>query len=225
MRKLILIQAGEPAIENFNKHFMRNNFGLILAVFMLIFSFNSIETQGQKKETTDKLIVMFGNSITFQGKWEEVLGRNDVLNCGIPGYTTGQLIWTIKNILKDHPGTKIWFLEGGINDISLGVPVNRVFENFKITIDSLKHNNIIPVVQSTILKNGDNRSNKLVTQLNKKIKKYCDEKQVDYIDLNRFLSTNGELIKELTTDGCHLQPNAYIPWGVEVKRVLAKYDF
>jgi hypothetical protein len=91
---------------------------LLLITFFFI---NSGFTQNAENKTKEAItIVMFGNSITFQGKWEQVLNRQDVANCGIPGYTTGQLIWTIKNVLRDHPGTKIWFLEGGINDISLG---------------------------------------------------------------------------------------------------------
>lgn len=175
-------------------------------------------------QSSKKVVVMFGNSITYQGKWEDVLGRTDVVNWGLPGQTTGQLIWNIKNVLHDYPGTKIWFLEGGINDISLGVPIERVAENQKIVIDSLKRNHIIPVVQSTILKNNSPEDNKKVHDLNVLLEKYCLENKIDYIDLNVFLSAHGELIKELSTDGCHLQPKAYIPWGDAVKKVLAKYN-
>ncbi|NJO70014.1 MAG: G-D-S-L family lipolytic protein [Bacteroidetes bacterium] len=179
---------------------------------------------GFGQDTKTKTIVMFGNSITYQGKWQETLGRNDVANCGIPGYTTGQLIWTIKNVLHDYPGTKIWFIEGGINDITLGVPVKRIFENQKITIDSLKRNNIIPVVQSTILVNGDKKKNKEVVKLNKLSYKYCKENKIDYINLNALFSENGELKKELTTDGCHLVQTAYPMWSKEIARILAKYS-
>lgn len=193
----------------------------IIPLAILITIFTVVKTKSQNNPI--KNIVMFGNSITNQGKWEEVLGRPDVLNCGIPGYATGQLIWTIKNVLHDHPGTKIWFLEGGINDITLGVPAGRIFENYKITVDSLQRNHIIPVVQSTILKNKAKADNKQVTQLNKLVKKYCLKNKIEYIDLNAFLSRDGELIKELTTDGCHLVQSAYIPWAAEIKKVLAKY--
>ncbi len=170
-----------------------------------------------------KHIVMFGNSITFQGKWGEVLGRNDVANRGIPGYTTGQLIWTIKNGMHDHPESKIWFLEGGINDISLGVPVDRIFKNYRITVDSLQRNHIIPVVQSTILKTGPREDNKKVMKLNKLVKNWCLKNKIEYIDLNAFLARDGVLIQELTTDGCHLQSAAYQPWGEAVRKILAKY--
>jgi len=193
----------------------------IIPLAILITIFAVVKTKSQDNST--KNVVMFGNSITNQGKWEEVLVRPDVLNWGIPGYATGQLIWTIKNVLHDHPGTKIWFLEGGINDITLGVPVKLILENYKTTVDSLKRNHIIPVVQSTILKNNAKVHNKQVTKLNKLVKKYCLKNQIEYIDLNTFLSRDGELIKELTTDGCHLVQSAYIPWAAEIKRVLAKY--
>jgi lysophospholipase L1-like esterase len=205
-----------------NTHSIKLGITILFLSFFLYNGFSSRAT-GTTQATQDKNIVMFGNSITYQGKWTELLGRSDVVNWGIPGYTTGQLIWTIKNVLHDYPGTKIWFLEGGINDISLGVPVDRIFENQKIIIDSLKKNHIIPVVQSTILKNGDKSANKLVTKLNAKIKKYCLKNNIDFLDLNRFLSKDGELIKALTTDGCHLQPPAYDPWTAAILQVLKKY--
>lgn len=194
---------------------------LEITLIIVISVFNNWNCSSQNN--TNVKIVMYGNSITFQGKWEDVLGRTDVANRGTPGYTTGQLIWTIKNGLHDHPSSKIWFLEGGINDISLGIPVERIFENYKITVDSLKRNHIITVVQSTILKNSAKTDNKKVSKLNKLVRKYCLKNNIDYIDLNAFLSRDGELIKELTTDGCHLQQQAYQPWGEAIKKVLLKY--
>ena len=203
----------------------KNNISFILGLFLIcMVCFNGYAQRDPEHPVTGKTIVMFGNSITFQGKWEEALNRKDVVNWGIPGYLTGQLIWTIKDVLKRYPDTKIWFLEGGINDITLGVPVERIFENQIIMIDSLKLNHIIPVVQSTILKNGAPAHNKQVNAANKKIKKYCEQHQIDYIDLNAIFSSNGELRKEITTDGCHLIQQAYKPWGELVLKTVKKYN-
>jgi lysophospholipase L1-like esterase len=55
------------------------------------------------------------------------------------------------------------------------------------------------------------------------VKNNCLKTNIEYIDLNAFLSLDGELIKELSTDGCHLKPDAYKPWGEAVKKVLAKF--
>jgi lysophospholipase L1-like esterase len=192
----------------------------LTTIILMILLSTSLTAQSKKQYN----VVVFGNSIVEQGNWEKVLDRKDVLKYGLPGQVTGQLIWNIKNVLKDYPGTKIWFLEGGINDISLGVPVKRIFENQQVIIDSLKRNNIIPVVQSTILKYNSKEDNKKVNQLNKKIKAFCEQNNIEYIDLNAFLSRNGELIMDLSTDGCHLKPQAYIPWGEAIKKVLAKLN-
>jgi lysophospholipase L1-like esterase len=199
---------------------MKNLTTVIRTIILVIFLSSNLLAQTKKQYN----VVVFGNSIVEQGNWEKVLDRQDVLKYGLPGQVTGQLIWNIKNVLKDYPGTKIWFLEGGINDISLGVPVKRIFENQQVIIDSLKRNNIIPVVQSTILKYNSKEDNKKVNQLNKKIKAFCEQNNIEYIDLNAFLSRNGELIMDLSTDGCHLKPQAYVPWGEAIKKVLAKLN-
>jgi lysophospholipase L1-like esterase len=197
----------------------------LITGFLLLCCFSSnIKAQNESKPDLSKIVVMYGNSITFQGNWEQVLNRKDVLNWGIPGYLTGQLIWTIKDVLKKYPGTKIWFLEGGINDISLGVPVDRIYENQKLVIDSLKRNNIIPVVQSTILKNNAPCDNRKVNALNKKIQKYCVHHDIDYINLNALFSTKGELRKELTIDGTHLKKPCYISWAEKVTLILKKHN-
>jgi len=54
-------------------------------------------------------VAMIGDSITHQGDWTKVLGRTDVTNWGIPGYTTGQLAWTFKDLLKQQPGVEVVF--------------------------------------------------------------------------------------------------------------------
>ena len=216
------MKIGENKNNAMQKYFRDS---IKIGAFMLTLWVGSIaKAQVNTDNKAQKNVVMFGNSITFQGNWDEVLHRADVVRWGVPGNTTGQLIWNIKNVLKEYPHTKVWFLEGGINDISLGVPVQRIFENQKIVVDSLKRNNIISVVQSTILVtgNGSKETNKKVVKLNKKLKAYCEQNNIEYLDLNAFLSKDGELISDLSTDGCHLKPQAYVPWGEAVIKVLEK---
>ncbi|MEM6648587.1 MAG: GDSL-type esterase/lipase family protein, partial [Bacteroidota bacterium] len=109
------------------------------------------EAETAEEKAQAAAVLMLGDSITAQGEWGTALGRDDVANRGIPGYTTGQLIWTIKNGLADHPEAQVWFLQGGINDLSLGVSADRVYANYLTSVDSLQRNNKVPVVQSVIL--------------------------------------------------------------------------
>ena len=162
---------------------------ILLLLFLSLFlapPFHLYAQENQDKPIEGKTVVMFDNSITNQRNWNKVLECEDVINYGITGYLTSQLIWTIKNVLKKYPDTKIWFLEGGINDISLGIQVNKIFENYKTTIDLLHRKKIIPVAQSTILQNRSKQANKRFNKLNKKVKEY-----IKYLDLNLFLSVYG----------------------------------
>jgi lysophospholipase L1-like esterase len=165
-------------------------------------------------------ILMMGNSITHMGDWQKVLHRKDVINWGIPGYTTEQLSWTVKNFIELKP--VVVFMEGGINDLTLGITPERVCENQIKVIDSLLFHHIIPVVQSTIYQRNSRDHNKRVKKVNKLILEYCSKHQIDYLDLNSVLSENDELKKDITTDGTHLKPGAYILWAELITKELTK---
>ena len=165
-------------------------------------------------------ILMVGNSITFQGDWKKVLGREDVTNWGIPGYTTQQLSWTFKNYVLLKP--RVVFLEGGINDLTLGISPKRICLNQVKVLDSLIAHHIIPVLQSTIYQNPSPDKNRNVKMVNKLLSEYCSQHQIDYLDLNNVLSQNGYLKTELTTDGTHLKPEAYLLWATLIKSELLK---
>jgi len=185
-----------------------------------------VETEAEAAEeiTPAATVLMHGDSITAQGEWATVLGRDDVVNRGIPGYTTGQLIWTIKNGLADHPEADVWFLQGGINDLSLGVSADRVYANYLTSVDSLQRNNKVPVVQSVILQENGAAINATISDLNQRLRAYCAANDVAYVDLNAVLAPEGRLRSDLTTDGTHLTPAAYVLWGERVQQALADLD-
>jgi alpha-glucosidase len=191
-----------------------------LTVLLLFFIKASAQSNPSDTIKAGNPIIMVGNSITFQGDWKKVLNRNDVTNWGIPGYTTGQIAWTFKNFVKLQP--KVCFLEGGINDISLGISPKRIYENQIKMIDSLQAHNIIPVMQSTIYQLNNKANNKKVTKTNRLIKAYCDKHHIDYIDLNKLFAPGKNLNAALTTDGTHLKPPAYDLWAKEITGELQK---
>lgn len=208
---------------------MKNAILILLTCCFINPCFSQTETKKAKPAwsnptdtiTINRKIVMYGNSITNQGDWNAVLKNYDVTNWGIPGYTTGQLVWTIKNLVKLKP--VICFIEGGINDLYLGIPPERIYENHVIALQEFKKNNIIPVMQSIIFTQSDVKRNKIICKLNVKLKKYCEENNFDFIDLNQFLSSNNALKQENSKDGVHITQAAYQPWGLEVIKILNKY--
>lgn len=205
---------------------------IIIASFSLnfiILSLFSIWTWKHPTELLDKLfpsrtinIVMLGNSLTGEADWTKQLGRIDVHNSGKGGFITLQLLDDLRGLVFVYK-PKICFIEGGINDIDLGVTTEDTFNNFKLMVDSLKANNIIPILSLTLYQHNTDKSKYKIDSLNVFVKKYALENKIDFFDLNEKLSQNHSLKAEYTTDGTHLTKTAYPFWADEIEKILKKY--
>nr|WP_295927383.1 GDSL-type esterase/lipase family protein [uncultured Dyadobacter sp.] len=164
-------------------------------------------------------IVMYGNSITAQGKWVELLGRTDVMNNALPGQATYHFLQLIQTHVIDlHP--RVCFIKGGINDITLGVAQEKIQANFRTMLVMLMQNGITPVVTLTIYERNDPSSKKEVDALNTFLITFCKQNNITCIDLNRYVSDSTGLRTEFSVDKKHLNTNAYKIWAREVSRVL-----
>jgi lysophospholipase L1-like esterase len=164
-------------------------------------------------------IVMYGNSITAQGKWVELLGRTDVMNNALPGQATYHFLQLIQSHVIDlHP--KVCFIKGGINDITWGVRQDVIQNNFKTMLEMLIRNGITPVVTLTVYERNDPSSKKEVDALNAFLVSFCTQNNITYIDLNRYVSDSTGLRTEYSVDKKHLNTKAYKIWAREISRVL-----
>ncbi|MCE6988371.1 GDSL-type esterase/lipase family protein [Dyadobacter sp. CY323] len=165
------------------------------------------------------VIVMYGNSITAQGKWVELLGRTDVMNNALPGMSTYHFLQLVQTHVIDlHP--KICFVKGGINDITVGVSQEKLQANYQAILEKLLQNHIEPVVTLTIYEQNDPVSKKEVDELNHFLVRFCDNHDITYIDLNPFISDTTGLKAEFAVDKTHLNEKAYEIWTAEIERVL-----
>jgi lysophospholipase L1-like esterase len=164
-------------------------------------------------------IVMLGDSVTHNVEWNELLGRDDVVNRGIGGDNTLGMLRRIGFVYKLHP--KICFVMGGVNDMKDGISVEEVFDHYQKIVAGLKERGIIPVIQSTFYSVKLPAEN--TDRLNKVLKKYAEDQGLYYMDLNRSLAVNRSLKKELSPDGTHLNAKGYEVWKRELEIVLKKY--
>jgi len=164
-------------------------------------------------------IVMFGNSITARGNWNVLLNRNDIKNSGIDGFTTSHFVLLIKSHVVAYK-PKICFLEGGINDIMVGIPVSRIKSNYISLVDGLTKNNITPIVQSTLYQENNPQSKIQVDSLNNFLARYCKTNGITYLDINSKLSTKNGLKPEYSLDGTHINKEAYKVWAKEINEIL-----
>lgn len=235
----------------------KNKFRNIIFIFSLLILFPTYLIS-QNKQPTDSLrylknplftrtlemydiyktkqadIIMLGNSLTNGANWNELLGRNNVIEMGIPSDIISGFIARINYVVKFNP--KIVFIMGGLNDIYNWTPVEEIFSQYVKLINKLREKNIKVVIQSTTYaaKNwgkdyggtpdvnyGRNRE---IDKLNKLLFEFATKNKIDYIDLTSLISRNGFLKDEVTWDGVHFNAKAYKTWANEVDKVLKKYN-
>ncbi len=178
-----------------------------------------------KKRRAD--VVFLGNSITHGVNWNELLGRDNIVERGIGSDNLEGIYNRLEYVINLKP--KLCFIKAGINDIYAWNPVETIFSNYKKVIEELKKNNIRVIVQSTLLvsqryPSATDRNNE-VTKLNKLLEDYCKVNGLDFIDLNSRMTRAGALKDELTHDGVHLKAGGYKIWSDEVDKVLQKYGY
>jgi lysophospholipase L1-like esterase len=169
----------------------------------------------QKKE-----IVFVGNSITEMGEWQELLPGRPVVNRGISGDVTYGILARIDEVLSSRPA-KIFILSG-VNDLKRGIPVDTIAKTFERILVRMKMGSpktkvfvesVLPVNESMLAAQYKKLSNKLVSDLNMRLRALADKYGYTFVDIAPALADeNGQLKKENTQDGLHLWPAAYIKW-------------
>ena len=198
------------------------NVFLITLVTILAFWFRG-ELRQKFSPHVKTNIVMLGTSLTSGGRWNLELKRKDIVNSGFGGSTSAHFLWEIKkNVLDYKP--KICFIEGGTNDVLIGVPLYRTFINYKILLDTLIKNNIEPVLTGTFFLRlpNDAEMNSRIDSLDKFMKETAAHRHLEYIDLNKDISENNRLKEEYSGDGVHIKRKAYKFWLAEVEKILSK---
>lgn len=169
-------------------------------------------------------IVFLGDSLTEYGQWAELTQNDKVLNRGIAGDTTPNLMRRLDHIVELAP-TKI-FLMIGVNDF-LFFDRHDILKNYKILIEKLRTDlpntqlylqSLLPVnptVRDMAFDNGE------IRLLNQSIQDYAATKALPYIAIHQSLTDEaGNLDKQYTRDGVHLNGSAYEIWYNNIEKYL-----
>ena len=150
---------------------------------------------------------MVGDSLVQYVEWHELLGRGDVLNRGIGGETTADLLDRIGEINSLKP--RQIFLLIGTNDVDMqGVTADGVIARYRQIVEGLSRAGA-KVVCLSIPMMRYREKNSLISEINQRIKLLEREGSVTYIELNERLAVNGFLSGEYTYDGVHLTGRGY----------------
>lgn len=177
-------------------------------------SFPTLEVQPKKEK-----IVFAGDSITDRYNLNKYYQYDDkiVVNSGISGYQTKNVIARFYNLIEQHEADKV-FLLIGTNDIGAYVDRDEVVQNIKQIFEDTKEVNpkaklyyqtIYPVNRN--LNDGlGGRNNKDIKYINEKMKSYCEKHNITYLDVYSVLKDEDDnLAEKYTLDGLHLNDDGY----------------
>tara|TARA_A100001015_G_C14766833_1_gene623642 strand:- start:104 stop:607 length:504 start_codon:yes stop_codon:yes gene_type:complete len=93
-------------------------------------------------------VAFIGDSITYAGRWSEFFPYIRVVNRGVGGDKTSDILSRLDSVLSTEP-TKAYLMIG-INDINQNVSISNVLENYALIVDALLGADIEVTIQSTI---------------------------------------------------------------------------
>ncbi|MGF1924385.1 MAG: GDSL-type esterase/lipase family protein [Bacteroidia bacterium] len=188
-------------------------------------SYNNTYYQGRMElfvtlPQTPNSVVFLGNSITERGMWHELLPGKVVMNRGIGGDNTFGVLARISPIIASKPNKL--FLLIGINDIGRNLPVAVIAANYEKIVKRFRSESPKTTVylQSVLPMNDDilkaaylKNKGHLISELNEKIKAIAAKYKLTYVNLHDVFNNGKDKLKpELTADGIHINPAAYVLW-------------
>lgn len=159
-------------------------------------------------------IIMLGNSITAECEWSELLENPNILNRGVIGNGTSDILNRLDNVIAMKP--KKIFLLIGVNDL-LFLPLSTITENYEKIVNQLllETPNTKLYLESVLPVHNDFRRNGMKNEdidiLNKNIEQIAQKRGQVFINLNeKFKNTEGGLNPEYSLDGIHLNGKGYL---------------
>lgn len=164
--------------------------------------------------------LFLGDSITEYYDLDKYFPDMPVVNSGIAGDTTDDILSDMKGRVYDYNPSKVFILIG-TNDMLEDKTNEEIVNNIKEIVNGIKENrseaeiyieSIYPVNRSMDrrLYMVGSRQNKDIIEINKMIKEYCDEEGLTYINTyDELLDEDGNLKKDYSEDGLHLSSEGY----------------
>lgn len=176
-----------------------------------------------KKYAFKNQTVLLGDSITDFFNWYELFydfsksSGQAVYNRGISGDTTDRLLERLyENVLSIEPKNIVLLI--GTNDIGRGLPLSMTLENVEKIIQNTKAacpdvNFIVEAVypvNENMRDKFEKRSNEKIDAMNREYIKLCEKYGCAWLDFtDKLKDGNGNLKREFTYDGLHINAQAY----------------
>ena len=194
-----------------------------------------IKTEVETKVVMDENIVFLGDSIFECYDVEKYYEGMHVVNSGISGHTTADILSNMNERVYQYNPSKVILLIG-TNDLNKDVEQETIVENMGKIIDGIKKNrpyaeiyvqSVYPVNRSDdekiSLSSVGKRRNSTIMEMNSNIRKLCEEKEVTYMNIYDVLvNEEGEIDLEYTKEGLHITEKGYEIITEEVMKYISE---
>ena len=171
-----------------------------------------------------KKIVKFGDSLTDYFPMDKLNDIDaEIINSGQAGDTIAEMGARVQyDVIAHKPD--IVLMQGGANDfllslypgydivakrlVNLALRIRKELPQVRLIVESMypAYTKRIGLMPSW----ADGKSNEEIQRINGEIQRLCDENKIEYIDVFcHLIGADGQLPREYTIDGIHLQDNAY----------------
>lgn len=174
----------------------------------------------------DADVVFFGDSITYESDFGRSFPGISVVNLGYSGDTLSGMISRIPMVKAVNP-EKVFVL-GGINGLT-DSNIMQSAEKYEQLILQLRQalptaqiylQSVLPVAKDKEVTLTNICHNTTIVQFNVRIRQLAEKYELTYIDLYSLYVADGQLDPLLTTDGIHLQKDAYARWETAIKEYI-----
>ena len=192
-----------------------------------------------EKTVVDDNYLFLGDSITDFYDLEKFYPDMPVVNSGISGHTTQDILNDMENRVYKYNPSKV-FIVIGINDLAREVKVDDIVNNIKKIVNNIQDNrpyceifleSVYPVnrTDDDKIDKGvvtEKRKNEDVREINQKLKEFSKEEKITYIDMYSILKDDNDNLKiEYTTEGLHVSEEGYKVITEEIKKYLKKLEW
>lgn len=170
-------------------------------------------------ESTSATTVFLGDSLTEQGNWAQRFPELDVVNLGVSGDTTEQVLDRLEDVIGKKPTTVVVMV--GTNDLAWRRSVEQIVRNMESVLWRLRHE--LPgarlLVQSVLPR--DRELADRVREINIHVRQFAPTVKAEWVDLwPRFAQEDGEIRAEYSPDRLHLNEAGYEAWAEALRAVL-----
>ena len=162
--------------------------------------------------------VMFGDSLTQRGHWQDMFPNISIGNRGIGSDDTTGMLERLDSIRATKAKTVP--IMAGTNDVSRKYPPDVIAKNILTIGKKLSETGIRIIVQSVILADKERRNKNIeINKINRILETESAPLGFQYIDVNKHLAPDGFLLEKYTVDGIHLTVQGYEIW----RNILSPY--